>query len=302
MRLKKTGAWMLTAVMALNLAACGGRTTETATESAQETSAVQTENAVETSTSETENGTGGETSSETGETELPEPVIEAATLTKKNEDGEQELVSVIYDEIYLMNEGYSALAGTLAQNNREAEKQAEEDFDTISEAAEEGYEESKQIGGTFAGYVMEKRITVTRADAKIFSYRTDSYENTGGAHPMSGSVGASYDSQTGKKLQLSDVVSDKNGLYDKLIEKLEAFSEENGGEVLFDGYQDMVRSQVDEDLIEGTDTKAELQWTLSDTGMTVYFNPYDVAPYAAGQITIELPYAENEALFTDAVQ
>lgn len=290
---------MLAAMMLLS--ACGGKNTETTAESTQAVTETETEKAEETS-SETETDASEDAEGTAEEDEVPEPVIEAATLSKKNEDGEQELVSVIYDEIYLMNEGYSALAGTLAQNNREAGKQAEAAFDEISKAAEESYEETKKDGGTFAGYAWETRITVTRADEKVFSYRTDSYENTGGAHPMSGSAGLSYDSQTGKELQLSDVVSDQDALYEKLIEKLEAFSEENGGGVLFDEYKDTVRGMVDGTAIEGSDEPAKLQWTLSDTGMTVYFNPYDVAPYAAGQITIELPYVENEALFSAFLQ
>ena len=287
---------------AMLLSACGGKNTEVPSESTSGAGTSEAVTETDADAAEQTDAQGEEGGGETAETEeLPKPFIESETLSKMSEDGEQELVSMLCDEIYLENEGYGELAGNLAQYNHAAIKNAESLLEELSEGAQEDYEFEKENGGTFNAYTSESRITVTRADAKILSYRRDTYEYTGGAHPISGSNGFTFDSQTGEELLLSEVVDDLDGLYETLIEKLEAFSEENGGNVLFEEYADTVKSAVYSTVIEGTDTLAELQWTLGETGMTVYFNPYDVAPYAAGQITIELPYEDHKDLFSEAV-
>ena len=64
---------------------------------------------------------------------------------------------------------------------------------------------------------------VQRADDRILSVREDFYEYCGGVHGMYGTIGHVFDTQTGERMSLSDVISDTDAipmiLAEKLVEK-----------------------------------------------------------------------------------
>jgi hypothetical protein len=75
-----------------------------------------------------------------------------------------------------------------------------------------------------------------------------------------------------------------------ILEKLSQIAEESD---LFQGYEDGVRSRLggDENLYE--------DFYFTSTGLCFYFAPYEIAPYASGIITVEIPYSELTGLIYD---
>lgn len=117
----------------------------------------------------------------------------------------------------------------------------------------------------------------------IVTVSIHSYTFTGGAHGMSVTSCLVFDTHTGKQLTLDDLfISGYQGKLDRLIGQRyrqmrgmapdEPLNGEKGG--LF------------EDRIAHNDNFA-----LTGSGIRFLYNQYDIAPYAAGQIEIELPFS-----------
>lgn len=67
--------------------------------------------------------------------------------------------------------------------------------------------------------------------------------------------------------------------------------EENG---LFDDYETTVDS-----LSAGTEEYGKFQWCLTEKGVRLHFDQYVIAPYAAGTVVVEVPFAGNESMFQE---
>lgn len=229
------------------------------------------------------------------------PYLQPQYLSEWDETGTVQLVSVTYPQIYLRNEeGFTELKEGFDAFNEQEAQAFEEEFDGLFAAAKEDYAFRQEEGLDFNGYVSESEAKIMRADEDIFSFRLNAYSYTGGAHPNSSVAAYNYDTKTGKEVALSEVISNQDKLCEVLIEKLEALSEAQGGNLLSEGYKEVVQDEVYEREIEGIEgIKNKLTWTLSASGMTVYFSPYEVGPYAAGLITVELPFAEHTELFSE---
>ena len=125
-----------------------------------------------------------------------------------------------------------------------------------------------------AEYSHTSDISFTRNDAKYLSLTEFVYENTMGAHGMYTQSGHTYDVKTGKKKALTDFIKDKEELRVFLKNWLSEHAVELG---VFEN-----ASETIDDYIDG---KYQLQFYISN-GLTVMFQPYDIAPYAAGLIEI----------------
>ena len=55
----------------------------------------------------------------------------------------------------------------------------------------------------------EKRVSVIRADSKLLRFREEVEWFGGGAHGNYGTTGKNYDTASGRKLSLNDVIADK---------------------------------------------------------------------------------------------
>ena len=73
---------------------------------------------------------------------------------------------------------------------------------------------------------------------------------------------------------------------------LERLQEKADGFGLFPEYESVVAERFQPDaLCTQTDF-----WYFSNTGLVVFFNPYDISPYAAGVVKIEFPYEDLEGI------
>lgn len=120
-------------------------------------------------------------------------------------------------------------------------------------------------------------IAVARNDKRFLSLTEFVYENMMGAHGNYVQNGHTYDVKTGKKLGLYDFIRDKEEFRKFLRDWADKHADDMG---LFDDAKDNIDAYVD--------GKYELQFYIGNNNMIIMFQPYDVAPYAAGLIEVDV--------------
>ena len=298
--------YMLTAILgaaALGVAACGntaGTQTTTAQSTQQETVAESTHQETQEATSVQSTETSGADDT-AGESDVSKALEEGrASLGRSNDvkfafslnDEEKQVpesgtaqMTMKYQKIQIDEPGYETLQAAVDESDKEAKAIDEQAF---SDSASMMDQDSRVQDGTIT-YAIEDTVQMKRADEKVFSYTRTDYSDLGGAHPFTQYLGYNFNSATGTKLGLEDVVVDYDKLYDYVLETLQAYnSDAQMGGLLVDGYEDYVKDMFY--------TSKNIQWFMEDDGLTVYFNAYDIAAYAAGPIAIKIPYQGHEDL------
>ena len=133
-------------------------------------------------------------------------------------------------------------------------------------------------------------ISVNRADTKMLSFDVQYYSYLGGAHGYYSNGGYTYDTASGKLLTLKDVITDLPKLEEIVLKKLSDISEEYG---LYDDYEAGIKSEISEG--DGP----YINWDFDNNGMNIWFNPYDIAPYASGIVSINIKYNEYPNLINE---
>ncbi len=116
---------------------------------------------------------------------------------------------------------------------------------------------------------------------------------SGGAHPNSWRLAVSSDLNNGQALQMTDLTDDADGMRAAVAESLlyqvkksDAWAQ-IGEEGFFEDYQDTLQTWMDQCLI------------FEDSGITVAFSPYTIAPYAAGEQSFQVPYSLLKPYFNE---
>ena len=122
-------------------------------------------------------------------------------------------------------------------------------------------------------------IQVQRTDSAVLSFFTSLYEWYGGAHPLTTVAGYSYDPVSGKALELGDMVTDYDALYEEVTRLLEEYPD---SEYFFDDWKETLK-----DLFYG-DPSVKPNWWADEDGIVLWFNQYQIAAYALGPVCIEL--------------
>ncbi|MFR4784365.1 MAG: RsiV family protein [Pilosibacter sp.] len=102
-----------------------------------------------------------------------------------------------------------------------------------------------------------------------------------------------FDTQTGKQLELSDMVKDMDGFRSYVKEELAGRAADRE---LFDGYEDTVDT-----LFDGTNADSSLEWAITENGVSVYFAPYeDPDRMRRARSRIAVPFKDHELMFGEA--
>ena len=118
----------------------------------------------------------------------------------------------------------------------------------------------------------------------VWSFRFDfSYYLAGSAHPNVDSIALSFDLTLGRQLALSDLFI-ANSNYLELISNycITQLSNEYGDAFFSEGAQPTLENYKN--------------WTVTPDGILITFDPYQVAPGAAGTPQIEIPYNELSSI------
>ncbi len=106
-------------------------------------------------------------------------------------------------------------------------------------------------------------------------------------------LGLTYDLITGDELTLSNILSEgasTDALIDLVVAALEVQKEEK--------FLDENFAQTVEENFSGTYGEYN-SWHFTQTGLVFFFSPYEIAPYASGVITVQIPYEELTGIIKD---
>lgn len=163
------------------------------------------------------------------------------------------------------------------------------DAENVLMAAQNDYSSDE----TWFPYFCQAIYSPTRIDYGVLSLFGTQSSYSGSHHSNLSCVAANYDLTTGDALTLGSIMhmdASTEDFIEILIDKLEALTEVHN---LFSGFEDGVRSRLggDENLYE--------DFFFTTTGLSFFFAPYEIAPYASGVITVEIPYEELTGLIYD---
>lgn len=176
---------------------------------------------------------------------------------------------------------YPELADALMQ----LKEQKEQNFDMATESLLDSQQfmiETESYPIDLTDYT---ECRVLRADNVLFSFIETNENYYGGAHGMYSVAGYAFDVDTGKNLSFTDIVVDETKIRDRIAEKLD----EEYGDIFFDDIYTLI-DQYDFN---------SLCWSISYFDVTLYFNPYDLGPYASGSQQVVFPFSEYADLFDE---
>lgn len=199
------------------------------------------------------------------------------------EDYPEMLVRSEYTDITLdksMEEKYPLLAKALTETSVMRKRTMEEEKDNfIVTATEEFLNDSE----AFSTYVSTLDVQARRADSVAVSIVEDYNSETDRAFNC-----LNYDTESGKLLALSDVVTD--------IAKLPAIVEKEVTSRIFQGDTDVETAIPD--YFKNT-SEEDITWVLEYNGITFYFEPGAVAPSNFGILVVTVTFAEHPDLFNE---
>lgn len=219
---------------------------------------------------------------------LPQLYKRTATEYRNADDGTR-LATEEYDSFYLYDDekdDYPTLEKILKLINAEAE--IETDINETAAEAQTQYDQMEE-DSYFGGYTDESKLNIERLDSKVISVRENYYSYWGGAHGIFGDSGFTYDLTTGEKVGIYDVVKDEETLLEVLTEKIQEL------------YPDVWEYDLGGDndgILTAIDDEEFINWTMQTDGITIYFNPYAIAAYAAGEQVVPIKFDDAPDLFT----
>lgn len=137
-------------------------------------------------------------------------------------------------------------------------------------------------------WVYQRKIEVATDTLGIFAVEHIGYSFTGGAHPNSFVYYYNFDIRTAGELALDDL------FIENYRPALDSIAEEH-----FRSYHELGPEEDIEEAgfwFEGGHFRVNDNFLIETDGLRFYFNPYEVAPYAAGPTEITVPYADLEGL------
>ena len=149
-------------------------------------------------------------------------------------------------------------------------------------------------GTNWSPYKYHIYYSPTRVDQGIISLFGTRTTFTGGLHPDENCTSVTYDAATGEFLTMGSIlnhIDSKQQLCELVIDELDKVAYQYS---LFDGYADVVKDRFTRD--ESTDEA----FYFTNSGLCLYFAPYEMAPFASGIIIVEIPYSKLPGILNDA--
>jgi hypothetical protein len=116
----------------------------------------------------------------------------------------------------------------------------------------------------------------------------DQYEYAGGAHGLTVRYSDTWNLQKSKRIDLSELFPQKNNYREYIIDTInqQIRNEISGGNnPYFDNYSQLIN-----------ETFKVNNFYLADNGVAIYFQQYDIAPYATGLPVFIIPYGPQAAI------
>ena len=148
------------------------------------------------------------------------------------------------------------------------------------EALAQYNEMSEELRKTFPAYMQSCELSGSRQNGDLLDVVLLDYGYWGGAHGGSALVDLHFDLAEGTFFTLRDLSDEPEKLLEEIRrDVLRSIWESGEEDWYFDDYSETVSA------------KDDFTFTLDETGITVYFSEYEIAPYAAGMPEFLIPYA-----------
>ena len=208
-------------------------------------------------------------------------------ITRNVADGDVVLVNQTYPMLCFstrLESDYPKLARALSDYNTELIRTAKLRREQLADWARE--RRAAMPSQTLDPFYYGGNILIRRADSVAFSVINSFEDYAGGAHGSHGWIGTSFDSQTGKRLMISDICTNAEQLSQTLIDRLLSEYDDR----IFDDPETKILKLVVED---------KINFVLEPRGVMFIFNPYEIAPYAAGMPIVTILFDEQPGLFKE---
>lgn len=162
------------------------------------------------------------------------------------------------------------------------------DIKRLYQLAYEDYQASVKNGYPFHPYEVYSDFTVTYNKDCIISMYFDTYEFTGGAHGNTVREADTWNLATDSKVELSDLFVYPMGFEEyvtkNIIQQIEE-SIQSGDNIYFEDYKQTVVEKFN-----------KRDFYLTEDGVVIFYQLYDIAPYSSGIRTFLIPYKEGEVV------
>ena len=146
-----------------------------------------------------------------------------------------------------------------------------------------GYHDAQTNDYPFHGYEAYMEYTVTYNENCFLSLYYDKYEFTGGAHGNTKRASNTWELCFGTLLSLSSFfwpgTDFKCLINDEIIRQAELTQRNES--IYFEDYKSLIIKNFDEN-----------SFYLSPSGITIYYQQYDIAPYSTGIVEFTIPYSK----------
>ncbi len=165
-------------------------------------------------------------------------------------------------------------------------KSTQEDLNNLKESAEEMVEymqgdDNMQLIAEYAPYVL-------RADENVVSYEQFYDDYYGGAHGYHSYAGFTFDTKTGKKLDLYDVITGEESVKAGIIQELKnKYASEDG---LVENNTPEEDADTFFEYVDSKDQSGAVAWSLGADRLNIYYNPYNIGSWALGIVSVSLPF------------
>lgn len=144
-----------------------------------------------------------------------------------------------------------------------------------------------------APYALSTLYSPMRIDQNVLSLYGATMSYSGGIHPDHNCTGASYSMLTGDVLTLGGILTDVNALTGLCELVLTELRNNKDTYQLIGGYEAVVKERLLSNESYNED------WYFSPSGLCILFPPYEIAPYASGVISVEIPYENLSGIIAD---
>ena len=141
-------------------------------------------------------------------------------------------------------------------------------------------------GGNGSSLDVQYELVSQKGDFWSMKYNISGYTD-GAAHPYHYTITVNHDLEGGKDITLDDLFQPNSNYLQVLADTCKA--QLAARDIGFEGFE------------QGADPTPENyhNWNVSDEGLVITFDEYQVAPYAAGPQTVVIPFVEFRALTND---
>lgn len=211
--------------------------------------------------------------------------VSSAHISKNITDAKGNiLITIAFEYPVIENKDNNAFITAVNEQYKKDAKTA------VSEAEAEFKDSAAAVlvseGKNYHPMVFTRSFEVSLNQDNLLSITQLDYADTYGAHPNTLKSSKTFNLAENKALTLSEVLGKNAADTDSYVkEKFEAYVKEDAGEYageLLEYYQGNIEKAL-----------SAVNFCLTEDALVLYYNPYDILPYAAGSPEVKVPYADT---------